>query len=86
MSDNENIDALRQSNNERMLKLYEAGMTLEPVAILKARVDLISDVLFKSLGLDDDVIEEQWELLIADMLDQVDQVLSEQESGNESPE
>lgn len=86
MSDNENIDALRQSNNERMLKLYEAGMTLEPVAILKARVDLISDVLFKSLGLDDDVIEEQWELLIADMLDQVDQVLSEQESENESPE
>jgi len=68
----EDTDALRQRNTERLQNLYANGFTLEPVAILKARLDLITDVMFKALGISEDAVEEDWEILVSKILDSVD--------------
>lgn len=80
MSEIKNIDTLRLQNAERMQALYEAGVTIDPIMILKARLDLMTDVLFQALGLSDAVIEGDWELLISGLLDGAEAEL--QQSGD----
>lgn len=80
MSEMKNIDTLRLQNAERMQALYEAGVTIDPIMILKARLDLMTDVLFQALGLSDAVIEGDWELLISGLLDGAEAEL--QQSGD----
>ena len=80
MSEMKNIDTLRLQNAERMQALHEAGVTIDTIMILKARLDLMTDVLFQALGLSDAVIEGDWELLISGLLDGAEAEL--QQSGD----
>lgn len=75
-----NNDMLRLQNAERMQALHQAGMSIDPIMILKARLDMITDILFQALGLSDDVIENDWELLISGLLDGAEEEL--QQSGD----
>jgi len=80
MSEMKNIDTLRLQNAERMQALHDAGVTIDPIMVLKARLDLMTDVLFQALGLSDAVIEGDWELLISGLLDGAEAEL--QQSGD----
>lgn len=86
MSEMKNIDTLRLQNAERMQALYEAGVTIDPIMILKARLDLMTDVLFQALGLSDAVIEGDWELLISGLLDGAEAELQQSGDSDEDTE
>ena len=77
MSEIENIDTLRSQNAERMQALINQGVSIDPVMVLKARLDLISEILFDALNLSQDVIEGDWELLISNLLTQAEAELQQ---------
>lgn len=77
MSEIQNIDTLRLQNAERMQELLAKGVSIDPVMILKARLDLISEILFEALNMSQDVIEGDWELLISNLLNQAEEELAQ---------
>lgn len=83
MSEITNIETLRFQNAERMQALLEAGVIVDPIMVLKARLDLMTDVLFQALGLSEDVIEGDWELLVAGLLNGAEAELQQQSDSNE---
>jgi hypothetical protein len=86
MTEITNIETLRAQNAERMQALHDAGVTIDPIMVLKARLDLMTDVLFQALGLSDDVIEGDWELLIAGLLNGAEAEMQQNGETVEDPE
>lgn len=79
-------DTLRLQNARRMQALHQAGMILDPIMILKTRLDMMSDILFKALGLNEDIIENDWELLISSLLDSAESEIQQNGEPNEDTE
>ena len=75
--DTQDIEQLKQQNTERIQRLQQQDAKIDPVDVLKARLDLVTSVILLALGIDESVIEYPWELYVAELLNEVERELEE---------
>lgn len=61
MTTSEELDRFRSDNERLLMEISTDGYGIDPVQILKLRVDVITDMLISSGLLDDSTLELLWE-------------------------
>jgi hypothetical protein len=65
----EKLEATRKENAERIQRLAIDGVGIDPMGLLKQRVDLITDILVGSGLISETLLEDMWEETMAEILD-----------------
>ena len=66
---NDRLETLRRSNGERMTRLAREGLMLNPINLLKERIDQATTFLFDRLGVSEEerhAFEAEWEEYVAE--------------------
>jgi hypothetical protein len=72
MNENPVLDALRAENASIITKIGDEGMGLDPLAVLKQRLDVVTDFFLNATGSSETALELEWESRMAGLLEDLD--------------
>ena len=65
----ETVPSLAEDNERRLEALAEAGVTIDPSMVLKARLDMVTDIVIDATQFPANKFEGVWQLYLAQLLD-----------------
>lgn len=71
MNENPVLDALRAENALIINKIGNEGMGLDPMALLKQRLDVVTDFFLGATGTDETALELEWESHMSGVLEEL---------------
>ncbi len=73
----ETVPSLAEDNERRLQELAEAGVTIDPMMVLKTRLDMVTDILVDAAQFPANKLEGVWQLYLAQLLDLLEQETSD---------
>ena len=65
--------SLAEDNERRLQALAEAGVTIDPMMVLKTRLDMVTDIVIDATQFPANKFEGVWQLYLAQLLDVLEQ-------------
>lgn len=65
-------EALAAHNSERLDALVKSGQEIDPLMLLKVRLDLLTDTLLSALDFPPEKFEEAWLIYLTPLLDELE--------------
>lgn len=73
----ETVPSLAEDNERRLQVLAEAGVAIDPTLVLKARLDMVTDILVDATQFPADKLETVWQLYLGQLLDVLEQGIND---------
>ncbi len=82
-TDEEIVPTLGEQNAKRLQELADRGQTIDPLMILKARLDMVTDIVVDATQFPQNKLDAVWELYLAQLLDMVETADEEDDGSSE---